>query len=58
MEHFELKYAVLCVECNHVSKATGEVCPVCGAKGTLLSLARLMEGRTKQGEITYFRRAI
>lgn len=57
MPIIELTYAVLCVECDCISNAIGEVCPACGAKGTLMSLGRLLEGRSKQGEVTYFRRA-
>ena len=39
-----LRKAVLCVDCEHVSAATGERCPRCGSP-SLLSLARILNRR-------------
>lgn len=38
----KLSEAQLCASCDTVSDATGEECPACKAKGTLLSLARVL----------------
>ena len=39
-----LNRAVLCVNCEYVSDATGENCPRCGSP-SLLSLARILNRR-------------
>ena len=36
-----LPRAALCVNCEHISEATGEKCPQCGSP-SLLSLARIL----------------
>ncbi len=36
-----LRRAALCVNCEHISEATGEKCPRCGSP-SLLSLARIL----------------
>lgn len=35
------------MECEVISDATGDVCPACGSKGTLLALSRVLGDRDK-----------
>lgn len=39
-----LDRASLCVNCNYVSNASGDRCPVCAGAGGLLSLVRVLGG--------------
>lgn len=55
---FPLTFAVLCENCEPPTifdsrETRGEVCPVCRAQGTLLSLARVLNPTPELGKITF-----
>ncbi len=45
--------AVLCLSCRVVSDWHGEVCPACAQRGTLVSLARILQPTPELGRICY-----
>lgn len=45
--------AVLCVSCRAISNVSRDTCPACGDRGTLLSLARVLQPTPELGQITY-----
>ncbi len=49
-----LSQAYLCCTCETVGDDASR-CPVCGSTFALLSLARVFEGRTKRGHVTFVR---
>jgi hypothetical protein len=52
-EVIPLSRAVLCLECNSICKAPGEMCPRCQAVGSFLSLNRILNPTMEHGEINY-----
>lgn len=45
-----LASAVICQSCDWVSNATGEDCPKCHSRGSLMSLARVLNRPSGGGE--------
>lgn len=39
-----LERSSLCLDCETINESTGDTCYVCGATGSLLSLARVLDG--------------
>jgi hypothetical protein len=52
MNSIPLSRAFLCVNCEQVSEAKHEACPVCGSV-TLLSLARILNPSPELGQVTF-----
>lgn len=48
-----LALAQLCVVCEHVVEARGEVCPKCMASGSLLSVSRILNPNPERGELRF-----
>jgi hypothetical protein len=48
--------AVLCADCDTISDSATDHCPGCGSHGSLLSLSRIVEGRSGRGQVLTFRR--
>ena len=39
---FKLGKATLCANCDSITESRGETCPVCGGRGGMVSLARVL----------------
>lgn len=55
---FPLTFAVLCESCDPPTifdsrETRGEICPVCQSRGSLLSLARVLNPTPELGKITF-----
>lgn len=52
MQLIPMSQAVLCVNCGVVSDATGEECPGCAGRGSLMSLSTILEKGVRQSTPT------
>lgn len=48
-----LKFAVLCMGCEHVSDSRTDTCEHCGERGNFLALARVLNPTIENGQISY-----
>lgn len=53
MIYIPLASAVMCCNCDAVSDSRSDRCPACGADGSLLSLARVLNPSPEMGTITF-----